>query len=367
MTHKVLYIGGFELPDKNAAAQRVLSIAKALRDAKYEVLFYGITKSEDFKGEVCGFSYEAYPYPASTRDWIRYAVGIDIISYIKKINPNYIITYNYPAVAQERIIRFCRKRGIKVIGDITEWYASSNFVKRVDITLRMRWSNKHLDGIIAISKYLHNYYSQKKVLLLPPLVDSHEEKWGKKCNESNSNAIRLIYVGSPGGGKDRLDYILKGISKVDSQKFILDIVGITEKQYSEIYGIDNKNCNVSINFHGRIPHIQAVELLKKSDFQIFFRDYTRVNNAGFPTKLVESISAGIPVIVNDISNISDYIVDGFNGFIISIPSEEAILKVLHKVALLSNDDIKILKLNINQNTFDYRNYVSSIVLFMNNL
>ena len=28
----VLYIGGFELPDKNAAAQRVVGIAKSLRD-----------------------------------------------------------------------------------------------------------------------------------------------------------------------------------------------------------------------------------------------------------------------------------------------------------------------------------------------
>lgn len=36
---RVLYIGGFELPDKNAAAQRVLSIGKAYRLLGYDVLF----------------------------------------------------------------------------------------------------------------------------------------------------------------------------------------------------------------------------------------------------------------------------------------------------------------------------------------
>ena len=36
---KILYVGGFQLPDKNAAAQRVVNIAKALRDLGHEVIF----------------------------------------------------------------------------------------------------------------------------------------------------------------------------------------------------------------------------------------------------------------------------------------------------------------------------------------
>ena len=35
----VLYVGGFILPDKNAAAQRVVGIAKILRDIGYNVVF----------------------------------------------------------------------------------------------------------------------------------------------------------------------------------------------------------------------------------------------------------------------------------------------------------------------------------------
>ena len=41
---RVLYLGGFELPDKNAAAQRVLSNAKLLREMGHDVTFAGISK-----------------------------------------------------------------------------------------------------------------------------------------------------------------------------------------------------------------------------------------------------------------------------------------------------------------------------------
>lgn len=43
--NKILYIGGFELPDKNAAAQRVVSNAKLCRDLGYEVTLIGVDKS----------------------------------------------------------------------------------------------------------------------------------------------------------------------------------------------------------------------------------------------------------------------------------------------------------------------------------
>ncbi|MCK9163882.1 MAG: hypothetical protein M0O93_06000 [Bacteroidales bacterium] len=37
----ILYIGGFELPDKNAAAQRVISNGKILRDLGFNVVYIG--------------------------------------------------------------------------------------------------------------------------------------------------------------------------------------------------------------------------------------------------------------------------------------------------------------------------------------
>lgn len=364
---KVLYIGGFEMPDKNAAAQRVLSVAKIFRLLGYEVVFYGITKGDDFEGEVDGFRYEAREYPRSTAMWETYLFGYGILRYIKKINPSYIVLYNYPAIAQNRIIRYGRKHNIKVIGDITEWYNPHNPVKRFDTLLRMKWSNKRLDGIIAISKYLEKYYSRQKVLLLPPLIDKEEEKWTVTSKGSNENSIILVYAGTP-GMKDRLDFIVKGLGEFDVGKFFLHIVGLTKEQFENNYhyAIGERELR-NVRFYGRLPHREVIKLLKQSDFQIFFRENIRVNNAGFPTKFVESISAGVPVITNNVSNVADYIINGQNSFMIESPTIENISAVLHKVSMLTREQLDVMKKNCDNSMFDYRHFVDEVGCFIKRL
>ncbi len=363
---KILYIGGFEMPDKNAAAQRVLSIAKALRMAGYDTQFYGITQSGDTEGEVDGFRYEAYPHPNNTKTWFGYALGKGIIEYVRQVAPEYVFLYNYPAIAQERVIRYCRKHGIKTVGDITEWYRSTSLPKRIDTYLRMKISNKHLDGVIAISRYLYNYYNGQCLTLLPPLVDKAERKWSIQPEKRKEEKIYLVYIGT-GSIKDRLDKIMKGIIQSGADKYHLDVIGITEQQYEKIYQHEVKSLYLDIVFHGRLPHQEALKFLMGADFQIFFRDFIRVNNAGFPTKFVESMSAGVPVITNRISNIEDYIRNGENSFMIEHPEEGEICEVLKLVSTLTREDIKNIKSKCLKEEFDYRKYVKQLEMFMEDI
>ena len=363
---KILYIGGFEMPDKNAAAQRVLSIAKALREAGYDTRFYGITQSGDKEGEVDGFRYEAYPHPTGTKAWFKYALGEGIVDYIGQVAPDYVFLYNYPAIAQDRVIRYCRKSGIKTVGDITEWYRSTSLPKRIDTFLRMKISNKHLDGVIAISRYLFNYYSDQHLTLLPPMVDKTESKWSICPEKRSDEKIHLVYIGT-GSIKDRLDKILNGIMRSGADKYHLDIIGITEQQYEKIYQQDVNSSDMDVVFHGRLPHQKALKYLMGADFQIFFRDFIRVNNAGFPTKFVESMSAGVPVITNRISNIEDYIRNGENSFMIEHPEEDEICEVLKHVSKLSRVEIENIKNKCLKEEFDYRNFIKQLEMFMNDI
>lgn len=362
MKARILYIGGFELPDKNAAAQRVLSVGKAYRELGYDVFFYGITHSQDTEGTVADFEYEASPYPTGTFGWFKYALGNGVISYIKKKTPNIVILYNYPAIAQERIIKYCKSHGIKTIGDITEWYRPISFPKRIDTFLRMTYSNKHLDGIIAISRYLSEYYVKCHVVQLPPFIDKSEAKWTIPPQKYDDDRIHLVYIGT-GSIKDRLDKILKGIKSVGANRFFIDIIGITEDRFREIYK-QTPPSEINVCFHGRMRHFDALKYLMSSDFQIFFRDNVRVNNAGFPTKYVESMTAGVPVITNRISNIDDYLVNGLNSYMIEHPSDEEITAVLREVSHMSKDDIYSMKKECKKMDFDYHRFMSDIEEFM---
>ena len=70
-----------------------------------------------------------------------------------------------------------------------------------------------------------------------------------------------------------------------------------------------------IVFWGRVDHKKVLQIVKQSNWAIILRDNNRVVQAGFPTKLVESISCGTPVLVNDFSNIRDYL-DSNNSILI---------------------------------------------------
>ena len=77
----VLYVGGIELPDKNAAAHRVLAVGKLLRDQGCRVVFLGISHTDTrpvlgTRTEVEGFTCYAVPYPKTLAQWPEYLADI---------------------------------------------------------------------------------------------------------------------------------------------------------------------------------------------------------------------------------------------------------------------------------------------------
>jgi hypothetical protein len=170
----ILYIGGFELPDKNAAAQRVIANSKLLRSIGYNLVLMGTNKTEvlilknSFK-IIENFETYSIPYPKSFKQWIKYVTSInDTLELIKltDLKFDFIITYNFPAIASAKLLKHCKRNNIKIIADITEWYnhkpnSIMGIIKYLDSEFRMKYFNKKYDGLICISKYLFDYYRLK--------------------------------------------------------------------------------------------------------------------------------------------------------------------------------------------------------------
>jgi glycosyltransferase involved in cell wall biosynthesis len=70
------------------------------------------------------------------------------------------------------------------------------------------------------------------------------------------------------------------------------------------------------------PNTEALKIVKRSDFSIFLRDNNLVCTAGFPTKFSESIACGTPVLTNLSSDLGKYLIEGKNGYIMDISSED---------------------------------------------
>ena len=352
---KILYLGGFELPDKNAAAQRVIAIGKTLREMGYNVTYVGVSKdgvsgSDTFDGFEC----HSFPYPQNTKEWLRHIWKYMPLTKLAEYHPDFVILYNFPAIASLKILRYCHKHDIRVFHDTTEWeyaagYSPRDLIKNVDTWLRMNYCLKKMDGVIAISRYLYDFYAPKvKTVLVPPTVDLENKKWDRGRQLVAGNNVKLVYAGSAGAkSKDRLDHIVEAISRYNNME--LEVVGLTLDQYEKDFGALPEESN-NVVFMGRLSHTDAVKAVIDADFQVLIRENTLKNRAGFPTKFVESISCCTPLIATLSSNVGDYLIDGKNLY-----------DVLGKVSKLSVEDrMKMKNYCRDNNPFDFHNYTTEL-------
>lgn len=377
----IIYAGGFQLPNKNAAAQRVISNGKILRDLKYEVIYLGVNNKKNIEGISKIHDYNEFEcweekYPQSKVEWVKYLASIsNIKALVEQKDKNRIkaiVAYNYPAFSLISLKLYCKKNNIKLLSDCTEWYDAKigngimSIIKWLDTELRMKYIHPKLDGIICISEYLRNEYKGKcNTVVIPPLVDLNDSKWAIGELEL-SDEIRIVYAGNPGinkrtYSKDRLDLIIKLLHKFkDKFNFKLQVLGLTEEDYLKAFQEHKtiiEELGKSIVFYGRTEHEKVIEIVKSASFVMFLRNDDRVSKAGFPTKFVEAMSAGTPVITNKSSDLEKYLINGENGFFIDINNEEKGFLQIEEILKMSKNEIIDMKKKCKDITvFDFRNY-----------
>lgn len=360
----VVYIGGFELPDKNAAAQRVLNNSKCLRELGYNVVLIGISNSTfsrnildtvEYYDDFCCYR---VGYPKNIYEWVRYLTCVnDYIKVLKNIyNVKAVILYNFPSVAMARLMHYCNKDKIQCYADVTEWYSAKGrglsyyIIKSIDTYLRMVVLHKQMDGLIVISTFLKSYYERDvKTIMIPALTDRNYYSKYRQSIKSN-NKLKLVYAGNP-GNKDKINIIVEALKNV-KRDYSLDVLGIDYHSYVKLNGDHIKFLNDEkdrIRFYGRVSHDKAVECVSSANYSIFFREDNLVSRAGFPSKLSEALSCGTPIITNQTSDIDKYVQNGQNGFLVSNFETKDIAELLDRIPL---------SISVNHEIFDYRNYIT---------
>ncbi len=326
----IIYTGGFVLPDRNAAANRVVSNGKIFDSLGYKTVFLGAAQTDEmFDGirpvENRENMFE-YAHPQSSSEWVKHIFSVE---QVKKLadeigGVGMMIFFNVPLVTLLKAKTVFRKKNIQVCYDCTEWtkYTDGSFLKRafkvVDEFLVRNFTHKVADKMIVISSLMEKKYkSCKKMLRLPPLVDINDPIWHQEA-ENNSRKFEFCFAGVPGGNKESLDLIVDAFARINNRNAVLRIVGITEEEFEKFY----PDCKIQnsvadrIFFTGNVPHTQAVKYVLGCDCYIFIRCSDRRNNAGFPTKFAESFTCGVPIITTNVSDIGEYLGKSDRGCLI---------------------------------------------------
>ena len=90
---------------------------------------------------------------------------------------------------------------------------------------------------------------------------------------------------------------------------------------------------------------------------MFIREKTRKNDAGFPTKFAECVTAGVGVITNDVSNIKDYFPLP-NSFLLDSVDAESLNRAISDAVGIGKTKKDISKV------FDIDNYVEKVNDFL---
>lgn len=390
----IAYVGPFLFPWGEPGSRRVYGITRSLVAAGYRVVVAGgdqaprveIPLAEDISVERCSYI-GLGERPASGLSRLRRAKqvlwewGRRTIQWLdaQQTLPKYIILYGGNIQFAWRLLAWCRKRNVKLIGDIVEWYDPRHMIGgmlgpiNVGDKLAFHCTYPRFDGVITISRLLERHFLDRacKVIRVPPTIDISQFEMNMSFQPEDGQ-IELVYTGTP-GKKDLLGEIMAGVLNANvhgdgGNKFVLNILGPSLTQVRSILGLDDvPDC---IRAVGRVPQIEVARHIQKADFSVLLRPQSRSSNAGFPTKFVESFANGVPVICNLTSDIGEYLQDGRNGIISKDCSSEAFSAALTSIGSLSSDEILLMKKNARfcaETEFSFEKFTDPISMFLKSL
>lgn len=362
MKGTIVYYGNFELPDKGASAHRVVNNGKIFQALGYRVVFLGTNQTSDyFEGvKQTDFDKNMFEecYPNTTKRWMKYVFDVSNIEMLVGVleDVKLIIAYNLPYFKFNNIKKLSNKLGISAVYDCTEWngYAEGNIAKRlfkkIDLFQIKHFLASKADGMIVISKTMEQYYRNKHIIRIPPLVDIEDAIWHQKSEEKKEK-FEFCYAGDL-GVKEALDKVIVAFDNLRNENAILRIIGLHKQDVCDMYPeLSSVAQNKNILFMGRLSHEETVKYVRNCDCYVFLRYNNPRNQAGFPTKFAEAYTCGVPVITTNVSDIAEYMKSADNGALLEGIQETEITGAMRNI-ISENIDNKELRKD-----FDYRKHI----------
>jgi len=361
---KIAYVGPFAFPESHANSLRVRGMAEAIAQGGHEVVICpGMRSSEDKKNSLLSIHVDGVDEYSrrsglsrlpgvrglfigdATIDWLR--------SRSKK--PDAIILYGTHLSYLLRLQKYAAETGVKLFLDVVEWYDPRHLPGGLfgPYAAMNEWAMRHatkkVDGLFVISSYLDRYFSSAgcRTLRVPPLFSVAPIKESASFRDTNA-ALNVCYVGSP-GKKEDFSVLFSGIKMARDHglPIYFHMVGVSEFEFRKSYpnvALEEKSADW-LRFYGRISNDAAKNVIASCDFTIIVRQKTRVAQAGFPSKVSESLSLGIPVISNSFSDVEKYIRPNNAGVMIEDLSANGVFTALSAAAKLNDAELIELKSN----------------------
>lgn len=368
MKKYVIYFGIIFIDNKNALFQRANSLCKNIVANGYTPIMIGMTDESingSYRKRVISNNQLCYEisYPHNMKQWIKSLIEvrniISIFDDIQSQNIESIIVADYRFIPMCSIKKYCEKNSINFAIDIQDWFiprpicSITSLIKSLDNILRLKVLYPRVNRKICISGgFAQMYRKTTKLAHIPGTIDPNEEKWEIGDYQPVESKLRLSFAGNPGKHceKEKINWVLQAISEIRTDKIIeFYIAGVSEKDFlSSNPGMKQYIEYGKIHFLGKISHNECIRVIKESDFSVVIRPNNKLSNFGFSTKISESFACGVPIIATNTSDLSDYIIEGENGFICEC-DYVSVKNIIEKISMMDTNHFKEMHSKTKQN------------------
>ena len=327
---KIVICGLLKFPAGDAGSLRQYQLAVMLRELGHDVLVVGLGETNNRQiekyGEVDYISFRYGDNKLQNKVLSHLLYWKNLKKILGDYAPDVILMDDLGPSKTIKLKQYCKVRQIRLIHDSVEWYSPEQFKHgkfslgyiRKDILNRFLIDKTC--GVIAISRYLEDHFKAKGCCCVRiPIVITEADL----CKEKDlpEDKVVFTYAGQP-GKKDYLHVMLDAFALLPDellQRVVFNIVGCTKEQMIAA-GISVEVLNkleMQLAIHGRVSHDKVLHILKGTHFTLLMRSSEqRYAKAGFPTKVVESLSRSTPVICNLTSDLGEYLADGGNALLV---------------------------------------------------
>ncbi|GAB1405074.1 hypothetical protein MASR1M74_22530 [Lentimicrobium sp.] len=221
----------------------------------------------------------------------------------------------------------------------------------------------------ALNEYYTNNFNVKKSLIVPMTVEN--DRFENIIIDNKHNY--LAYIGNLEIVKDGVDILIEAFSIIlkDFPDIKLKLYGGGSQKETLILKEMSEKLNIANNvvFEGRIDRDKVPSVLCNARALLLPRPSSKRADGGFPTKLGEYLASGVPAVVTSVGEISLYLDDGVNVYIVEPDSAELFAKKVlfvlknpehAKKVGLKGKELALEKFNYFNQARDMANFISHL-------
>jgi glycosyltransferase involved in cell wall biosynthesis len=380
----------FSFPEGDAATNRVYTYANGFIEngIRTDVVTIGNEYNSFASGITNGISYyNAFGQKERNNNFVirnsqkllKYFKAIRIFRRINKeekisaiiIFTNFLMTHLFgwflSKICNAKLLIECSENPLR-------FYQNGALNRRIGV-IKFYIESYFCDGVFCISRFLLEFYkergiSQKKLFIVHCTADPD------RFAQPVEKPVPYSYIGYFGGltfKRDNIEILFRAFALISDKHPDIHLVvgGVgTDDERNQIrslikdLGISSKA--VLLDFLSRS---EIVRYIVHSDILVMVRGKDMESQASFPSKLTEYLSTSKPVVSVNVGEISDYLTDGVNSFLVEPENYVALAEKLDYVLNNYESALEIAKRGkeLTSTIFNYNYQAKRIIQYIETL